>query len=116
VSSGSTSACWARISGEATPSLRPVSRSTTTAPPDTSEPVPEVVGTLTSPMRGSATVSAPASSRANGVPCEWAARAALARSSAEPPPIPTTASGGCARIRATSASTSSTVGSPGGFS
>ena len=50
VSSGSTSACWARISGWAAPRLRVPT--VTTAPPETSEPVPDVVGTVTSGSAG----------------------------------------------------------------
>ena len=59
VASGSTSACCARISGDAIPSLRPVSGSVTTDPPDTSEPVPDVVGRATSGIRGSAIADPP---------------------------------------------------------
>ena len=50
VSSGSTRACWARISGWAAPRLRVPT--VTTAPPETSDPVPEVVGTVTSGQPG----------------------------------------------------------------
>ena len=75
------------MSGEATPSLRPERGSTTTTPPDTSDPVPDVVGTVTRPIRGSATATSPQSRRGKATPCEYAARAPFARSSAEPPPI-----------------------------
>ena len=52
VSAGSTRACWARRCGLAMPALTWVRSSVMTAPPDTSEPVPAVVGTHTSGIRG----------------------------------------------------------------
>ena len=54
VSSGSTSACWARISPFARPTLRSRSVSVRTEAPETSEPVPEVVGQSTSGSAGGA--------------------------------------------------------------
>ncbi len=45
---GSTTASWARSAGEAMPALRAARGSVMTAPPETSEPVPAVVGTATS--------------------------------------------------------------------
>ena len=52
VRTGSTSACWARRSGLAMPALVWVASSVMTAPPETSEPVPAVVGTHTSGIAG----------------------------------------------------------------
>ena len=52
VSVGSTSACWARRYGLAIPAFTWVRSSVMTAPPDTSDPVPAVVGTHTSGIRG----------------------------------------------------------------
>ena len=54
VSSGSTSACWARISPFAMPTLRSRSVSVSTDAPETSAPVPEVVGQSTSGITGGA--------------------------------------------------------------
>jgi hypothetical protein len=50
---GSTSATCARMSALAMPALRPASGSEMTAPPETSEPVPELVGSATSATVGS---------------------------------------------------------------
>ena len=54
VSSGSTSACCARIQPFATPTLRSRSVSVSTDAPETSEPVPDVVGQSTSGSAGAA--------------------------------------------------------------
>ena len=48
VRSGSTRAYWARRLALAMPFLRPASGSETTEPPETSEPVPALVGTAMS--------------------------------------------------------------------
>ena len=63
VSTGSTSACWARSSGLAMPALTWVPSSVITAPPDTSEPVPAVVGTHTSGTDGGSYPRPPAANR-----------------------------------------------------
>ena len=52
VSSGSTRATWARRLALAIPFLRPASGSDTTDPPDTSEPVPALVGMATNATSG----------------------------------------------------------------
>ena len=52
VRTGSTRACCARRSGLAMPALVWVASSVMTAPPETSEPVPAVVGTHTSGIAG----------------------------------------------------------------
>ena len=52
VSRGSTRATWARRLALAMPFLRPASGSDTTEPPDTSEPVPALVGMATSATSG----------------------------------------------------------------
>ena len=52
VSSGSTRATWARRLALAIPFLRPASGSDTTDPPDTSDPVPALVGMATRATSG----------------------------------------------------------------
>jgi hypothetical protein len=52
VRSGSTSAYWARRLALAMPFFFPASGSATTDPPDTSEPVPALVGTATRATSG----------------------------------------------------------------
>ena len=87
----------------------------TTAPPDTSEPVPDVVGTVTSGSAGSVTATSKRVNRSNGSPCPNSSRAALAMSMVEPPPIATSASACCSCSRAVSPAIISKVGSPGGL-
>ena len=59
VSTGSTSACCARMFGWPKPIFRSRSVSVRTLAPETSLPVPDVVGQRTSPMRGSSGVRSP---------------------------------------------------------
>ena len=59
VSTGSTSACCARMFGWPKPIFRSRSVSVRTLAPETSLPVPDVVGQRTSPMRGGCGMRAP---------------------------------------------------------
>ena len=95
------------------PALRPVSGSVTTAPPETSEPVPAVVGTAMSGTIGCGY----GGSRSRKRTCSWAqTRAAFAVSMTEPPPSATIACGRDSDRVSAAASTTSAVGSPGGLS
>ena len=71
--------------------------SVSTLAPDTSLPVPDVVGQSTSPIAGGCgTIVALGEVAARLPPWSATIRAALATSSAEPPPMPTTA---CSALR-----------------
>ncbi len=93
--------------------LRPVLLSVSTEAPETSAPVPAVVGTRTSGTVGSSSGVAPPTKRAIEPPCETTMRAAFARSSAEPPPMPTMASPPVERASSANSSVAASEGSPG---
>ena len=95
--------------------MRPCTGSTTTDPPDTSLPVPDVVGTAIRSTDGTATAASPVRKSSIGRPWPTTSLAALARSMAEPPPTATSTSGRSAATRAAASATSAGVGSPGGF-
>ena len=113
VRSGSTTASCARRKGLAIPDLRPCAWSVTTAPPQTSEPVPAVVGTAISGSAGSGICRSEARNSENVEPSSAHSRAVLAVSVTEPPPIATTAWGLASSRACVAASTTSIVGSPG---
>ncbi len=117
VRSGSTSAYWARRLALAMPFLRPASGSETTEPPDTSEPVPALVGHGDERHFGHREAGlAEPGTRRRWSP-SWAhRRAALAVSMTDPPPMATTAVAPEATRARVAASTISMVGSAAGLS
>ena len=115
VRTGSTSACWARMLGWPKPTFRSRSVSVRTLAPETSLPVPAVVGQRTSGRVGGTGVRDPPAKSSAEPPWSATRRAAFATSSAEPPPMPTTRSCEASRTRSASSSASAKVGSPGPF-
>ena len=104
---GSNTATSGRNWSETISCLRRLRSSCTTATPVHSEPVPEVVGTITNGT-GCPRVSHSLPSMARSVlsPCESSARTALAVSSTEPPPMARTPSQPSSRARFATLSTS----------
>ena len=112
VRSGSTSVQSARLLGCAPETLWPSWYMT--APPVTSEPVPDVVGIVTRRygLGGIGSMVSPGQQKRRiGAPQSATTRAPLAVSSAEPPPIATTTSQPDSRSASPQASTLSHVGS-----
>ena len=118
VSSGSQSATFGRRNGWAMPVLTLSDGRSSTATAVTSEPVPDVVGTATTGIRGPGGTRAPPSGALiqsrNVPPCVAMSAATLAESRAEPPPTPSTPSAPEATQASATSRIESSVGSPVG--